>query len=326
MNQPTSHAPLLRVTEVQRDRVTLHDGTLEHHARTLPALVQALQIDGDTLAVGDWVRAERNRFGEWWVGARVPPRNQLARRDTHGRRQVLVSNVDTALLVMGLDHDFNPRRLERYLALVRLAGVGAVIVLTKADIGFDADRRMARMPRGVDAVAVNGLDVSARGALAPWLVAGHTLVMLGSSGAGKSTLTNTLAGAALQGTGAARSDDSRGRHTTTSRSLHTLPGGACVIDTPGLRTLRLDTDEQGLDAAFDDIARWATQCRFRDCRHDGEPGCAVQIAVPAERVRHYHKLQREARRDTLSALDRQRQLRQWKALDREAGLRARAKR
>jgi ribosome biogenesis GTPase len=326
MNQSTSHAPLLRVTEVQRDRVTLHDGEHDHHARVLQALVQALQIDGDTLAVGDWVRAERNRFGEWWIGERLSPRNQLARRDTYGQRQVLVSNVDTALLVMGLDRDFNLRRLERYLALVRLAGVEGVVVLTKADVGIDIERRIATLPAGVDAVAVNGLDLSARDALAPWLVAGNTLVLLGSSGAGKSTLTNTLAGAALQDTGAARADDSRGRHTTTSRSLHRLPGGACIIDTPGLRTLRLDADEDGLAAAFDDIARWATLCRFRDCRHDGEPGCAVQLAVPAERVSHYHKLQREARHDTLSALERQRQLRHWKALDREANVRAKAKR
>lgn len=326
MNEDNFDAPLLRVTEVQRDRVTLHDGELEHPARVMPALVQALQIDDDTLAVGDWVRAQPNRFGEWWVGARLPPRNQLARRDTYGRRQVLVRNVDTALLVMGLDHDFSLRRLERYLALVRLAGVGAVLVLTKADVGIDIERRLARLPAGIDAVALNGLDPAARDALAPWLVANHTLVLLGSSGAGKSTLTNTLAGAALQPTGAARADDSRGRHTTTSRSLHRLPGGACVIDTPGLRTLRLDADEETLDAAFDDIARWAVQCRFRDCRHEGEPGCAVRLAVAPERVSHYHKLQREARHDTLSALERQRRLRHWKALDREAHVRAKAKR
>ena len=320
----------MTVAEVQRDRVTLHDGDFECIARALPALVQALAIDDETLAVGDRVIAERNSLGEWWIGTRLPARTQLSRRDTHGHRQVLAANVDTALLVMGLDGDYNLRRLDRYLALVRLAGVQPVVVLTKADACSDPQRRLAQVrehvPPGVDAVAVDGRDPRTRDVLAPWLQRGRTLVVLGSSGAGKSTLTNTLVESEVQDTGVVRHGDGRGRHTTTVRSLHRLAGGACVIDTPGLRTLRLDTDDEGLSAVFDDIGRWASRCRFRDCAHAGEPGCAVREAVAPERVENWRKLQREVRRDTLNALERKQLAGQWKARSRLARIHQRAKR
>jgi ribosome biogenesis GTPase len=320
----------MTVAEVQRDRVTLHDGDFECIARLLPALVQALALEDDTMAVGDRVVAERSALGEWWIGSRLPPRTQLARRDTHGHRQVLASNVDTALLVMGLDADFNLRRLDRYLALVRLAGVQPVVVLTKADQCSALETRLAQvrahLPSGVDALAVDGRDDRTREALAPWLGAGRTLVLLGSSGAGKSTLTNTLVGRDVQGTGGLRTGDGRGRHTTTVRSMHRLAGGAFIVDTPGLRTLRLDTDDEGLDAVFDDIGRWAARCRFRDCSHAGEPGCAVREAVAPERLANYFKLQREVRRDTLNALERQKMLGEWKARGRQGAQRLKEKR
>jgi ribosome biogenesis GTPase len=268
------------------------------------------------------------------VHARVPPLNQLARRHHDGRdkvtRVVIVSNVDTALLVMGLDHDFNLRRLERYVALVRMAGVAAVVVLSKRDLCADAAARLqqaqAILPADTAAVAVDALGEEPRVQLAPWLQAGQTLVLLGSSGAGKSTLTNALAGGTVADTGANRQGDSRGRHTTTTRTLHLLPGGACVIDTPGLRTLRLDGDASELGAAFDDIAQLALQCRFRDCRHDAEPGCAVRAGVGAERLRNYQKLLREARRDTVTALERKAQVAVWKSRSRNARMRVGAKR
>jgi len=320
----------MRVIEVQRDTIALHDGHGECTARVLPAPVHALQSEDDALAVGDWVAVRANAQRELWITARMPPLTQLTRRTTYGQRQVLVSNVDTALLVMGLDLDFNLRRLERYLALARLAGIDAAVVLTKADACADVDARLAavhaQLPRGVDAMAVNGLDAATRDVLSPWLAPGQTVVLLGSSGAGKSTLTNTLCAADVQLTGGVRTGDSRGRHTTTVRSLHRTPQGACIIDTPGLRTLRLDTDESALAAAFDDIATLAVQCRFRDCRHDGEPGCAVRAGVAPERLRNFHKLQREARRDTLNAIERREQVQQWKARGREAAARMRAKR
>jgi ribosome biogenesis GTPase len=312
---------LMRVVEVQRDSVLLHDGCEPRRARVLPALHAAL--DNDALAVGDWVFAQRNVLAEWWVRERVPPANQIARRLHDGRdkvtRVVLVANVDTALVVMGLDHDYNPRRLERYLAFTRLAHVGCVVVLTKSDLVDEARRaaceREARAlaPAEVGVLAVDGTSAHAATALAPWLGAGQTLVVTGSSGAGKSTLTNTLLGAAVQSTGGTRVADGRGRHTTTVRSLHALPGGACLIDTPGLRTLRLDADAGDVVGAFDDVARLAPQCRFRDCRHAGEPGCAVREQVDAARLKNFHKLQREAERDAMSALERKALVATWKS-------------
>jgi ribosome biogenesis GTPase len=332
----SSDAPprLLRVTEVQRDSLTLHDGQHEHAARALPALIQTLIADADALAVGDWVLAECNAYGEWWAHKRLSPVTQIARRLHDGRdkvsRVVIVSNVDTALLVMGLDNDYNLRRLERYLALVRLAEVAAVVVLTKADLCAQADARRreveALLPAGVAVVAVNALGDEPGQALASWLSPGQTLVLLGSSGVGKSTLTNALIGSSVQDTGGNRQGDDRGRHTTTSRSLHFAAGGACIIDTPGLRTLRLDGDAGAIGSVFDDIAALALQCRFRDCRHEDEPGCAVRTGVPAERLRSFQKLLREARRDTLSALQRKEQVSQWKARGRAARANMKAKR
>lgn len=331
---PGTDPALMRVIEVQREGLTLHDGAAEHAARLLPALRNSLADEADAVACGDWVLADRNGFGEWWVHTRLPPLNQLARRLHDGRdkveRVVIVSNVDTALLVMGLDHDFNLRRLERYVALARMAGVGAVVVLTKKDLAPQADEQLqtarATLPRDVTVVAVNALGDEPRLQLAAWLQRGQTLVLLGSSGAGKSTLTNALVGASIQSTGANRDGDNRGRHTTTVRSLHATPEGACIIDTPGLRTLRLDGDADALDAAFDDITQLAPLCRFRDCGHGDEPGCAVRDGVAPERLRNYQKLLREARRDTLTALERKVQVQQWKVRGRAARARLAAKR
>ena len=334
LTRPDDDSALMRITEVQREGLTLHDGQREHEARLLPALRALLQAEDDAVAVGDWVLARRNSFAEWWVHERLPPLNQLARRLHDGRdkitRAVIVSNVDTALLVMGLDGDFNLRRLERYAALTKLAGIDAVVVLTKKDLVDDAESRLAAargvLPAGVQAVAVDALGDEPRQALAPWLSPGQTLVLVGSSGAGKSTLTNSLTMQAAQLTGANRDGDNRGRHTTTSRKLFATPDGACIIDTPGLRTLRLDGDADRIGAAFDDIAQLALHCRFRDCRHEAEPGCAVREGVAGERLRNFHKLQREARRDTLTALERRAQLQQWKARTREGRVRTHAKR
>jgi ribosome biogenesis GTPase / thiamine phosphate phosphatase len=330
-----SPAPrLLRLVEVHRETLRLHDGTHEHGARPLPRLVRALADDETALAVGDWVLAATDAHGQTWVHARVPPLSHLSRRDADGRRHSVVSNVDTALLVMGLDDDFNPRRMERYLALVQATGVVPVVVLTKADvaartrglIGQRIEALQGRVPASIDLFAVDGTDPETASRLAAYLGAGQTLVVLGSSGAGKSTLTNTLLGAQTQDTGAVREHDSRGKHTTTSRSLHRLPGGACVIDTPGLRALRPDVDEATLSLSFGDIRALAARCRFRDCRHVDEPGCAVREGVAADRLRNYHKLLREARRDSMSVLERQQQVAVWKARGRAARERLKTKR
>jgi ribosome biogenesis GTPase / thiamine phosphate phosphatase len=336
---PAVHAAdkLMRVVEVQRDSVLLHNGHLAQRARLLPALHASIAELGESgLAVGDWVYARQQAHGEWWVHARVPPINQIARRLHDGRdkvtRVVLVSNVDTALIVMGLDHDFNPRRLERYVAFTRLAQVAAVVVLSKADL-VSAEQLEVRLhearavvPAGMEVLALDGLSSTQVQALAPWLGAGQSLVLLGSSGAGKSTLTNTLLGHQQQSTGDTRQGDGRGRHTTTVRTLHALPGGAVIIDTPGLRTLRLDADAHELVQAFEDIAQHAMQCRFRDCSHSQEPGCAVRVAVPEARLKNFQKLQRETQRDTMSALERKAQLAQWKVRGRAGTARAKQKR
>jgi len=323
---------LMRLTEVHRETVRLHDGHDEHSARVLPRLVRALAEAEAALAVGDWLLAQRDAHGAWWVHRRLSPLTHIARRDADGRRHPVVSNVDTALLVMGLDDDFNLRRLERYLALVHSSALLPVIVLTKADVAPPAAIEAAfegmrgRIAASLDLLVVDARSPDTAALLAPYLGIGQTVVVLGSSGAGKSTLTNTLAGEALQDTGAVREHDSRGKHTTTARSLHCLPGGACVIDTPGLRALRPDVDETALGASFSDIETLAGQCRFRDCSHGDEPGCAVREGVAPDRLRNFQKLLREARRDTMSALERQQQVAQWKVRARAGHARAKAKR
>jgi ribosome biogenesis GTPase len=330
----TTGAHLMRVTEVHRETVDLHDGRAEQRARPLPRLARSLADEGTALAVGDWVLAASDVHGARWVAQRVPPSSHIARRDGDGRRHPVVSNVDTALLVMGLDDDFNPRRLERYLALVHGDAIVPVVVLTKRDVAAPTDDLLdarldalrGRVAAHVDIVAVNATHESAARSLAGYLGRGQTLVLLGSSGAGKSTLTNTLLGAPVQDTGAVRVNDGRGKHTTTSRSLHRVPGGACVIDTPGLRTLRPDGDEAALAGSFADVESLAQRCRFRDCRHADEPGCAVREGVDADRLRNYHKLLREVRRDTMTALDRQRMVAQWKVRGRISKERMKAKR
>ena len=311
-----------RIVEIQREWMQLHNGDGEYRARALPASAIGL-------AVGDWVIVESRPNNEYWISQRMEPVTQIARRAHDGNRQLLVTNIDTALLVMGLDHDFNLRRMERYLAIVQAAQVMPVIVLTKQDIAADVVEKLEqikqRLPAQIPIIAVNALSESTAIILAQWLGAGQTLVLLGSSGAGKSTLTNTLASSAQQ-TGDVRKGDSRGRHTTTTRSLHQCASGACIIDTPGMRSWSPDADEQSLGIAFDDIGTLAMKCRFRDCEHNDEPGCAVRDAVDADRLLNYQKLLREVRRTRKTALERIDERAKWKVLHKAAAARAREKR
>ncbi len=320
---------LARVTESQRDCFVLHDGRSELQARTLPALVQQLQITAQPLTIGDWVSVQVDAHGQAWIADRIEPVTQIARRANDGRRQPLASNVDAALLVMGLDADFNARRMERYIAMVRACDVLPVVVLTKRDIAIDAQERIAemyaRLPATVPVLPVNALSRETCIDLGPWLHPGQTLVLLGSSGAGKSTLINTLTGAG-QATGGVRKSDGRGRHTTTARSLHRCPHGGCIIDTPGLRTFRPDADARTLAASFEDVQALAQHCRFRDCRHEGEPGCAVQAHVDADRLDNYKKLMRDAQRGELTALERIALRGKWKAIGKAGSRRSREKR
>ena len=320
----------MRLVEVHRETVRVTDGASEYSARPLPGLLRSLADTGDTLTVGDWLSVQHDAHGTPWIHARMPPFTQIVRRNSSGARQSLVTNVDTAMLSMGLDGDFNLRRLERYLAMVKPAGIWPIVILTKRDLCDAVETRLDalrdRLPHDIAVHAVDARAATTATELARYVGAGQTTGVLGSSGAGKSTLTNTLLGGHVQDTGAVREDDCRGRHTTTSRSLHRLPTGGCVIDTPGLRGLRPDIDEDDLAATFDDIQALAERCRFRDCRHHDEPGCAVRVGVTADRLVNYQKLLREIRRETLTPLQRREQLSMWKSRHRTAEHRMKMKR
>jgi ribosome biogenesis GTPase / thiamine phosphate phosphatase len=324
--QPRPDGALLaRVVEIQRDHAVVHDGSDAHAVVASPTLRAALEQQRDPLVVGDWVwwRAAASDLDRGWAVARLPARNRLTRRDPAGGRQGLVANIDAALIVMGLDHDFNLRRLDRFLVLAHSADARVVIVLTKADQCRDVTGALARVRShlgdardDVAVIAVDGRSPGAARALAPWLVRGSTLVTLGSSGAGKTTLTNTLSGAAAI-THAVRDSDERGQHTTTVRTLHRTPDGACLIDTPGLRQLWLDADADTLHGAFPEIGTLALRCRYRNCRHTHEPGCAVREQVPHERLVSFQKLLREANRESDDVFQRRRLRSEMKQRTRE---------
>ncbi len=223
---------------------------------------------------------------------------------TERSRRCSPPNVDTVFLVVGLDADFNLRRLERTLVLAWESGAEPVVVLNKADLAASAleTRRaeVAGIAPGVPVIVLAAKHGEGLDALAPWLAAARTVALLGSSGVGKSTIVNRLLGREKQKTQDVREADQRGRHTTTHRELVALPGGALLVDTPGLREIQLWSEGAGLEAAFDDVLSLARACRFRDCAHQGEPGCAVRAAVadgrlePA-RLQSYLKLQAELR-------------------------------
>lgn len=266
----------------------------------------------DRAVVGDWVLLDEK--GEAIVT--LLPRHALLRRAAagdHYQQQPIAANIDHVLVITGLDGDFNPRRIERYLLLVQASGAAPVLVLTKADLAGDtafdaADLLQPLVDSGFPLHIVNGLDPKSVAVLAPYLGPGQSCVLVGSSGAGKSTLTNTLLGREHMKTAEVRGNDSRGRHTTTSRVLLPLPQGGCLIDTPGMRELKLVGEEDLADGVFDDIEKLAAECRFRDCAHLNEPGCAVQAALEADdldeaRLAHYMKLrgERDAAAATLAA-------------------------
>lgn len=295
-----------RVIEQHRAHLLVHDGQAGLKAKTLTALFDRLEATGDGLAVGDWVLVHE-AGGSLYIHDQLPRASLLLRSRGDNGVQRIAANVDTALLVMALDNDYSPNRLERYLLMVRAANVAPLIVLTKPDRAT----ALAAQRAGIAALAgpdtplfvLDARDAGCTASLAPWLAAGQTLVLLGSSGVGKSTLVNTLMKDNAQATGATRAYDDRGRHTTTARSLRTLPQGACLIDTPGVRELKLGGEEDVTADAFEDIAALAQRCKFRDCQHQREPGCAVVAGLPPERLANYRKL-----KDELAATQQKRQL------------------
>jgi ribosome biogenesis GTPase len=259
--------------------------------------------DGLAVTVGDWilVEAATGRL------LRVLDRQSVIARMAAGeqqRRQAIAANVDTAFVVTSCNDDFNLSRLERYLAVVLDARVAPVIVLTKVDLcpdpqGYLDEARRIAGDAAVVAVDATSADVAT--ALGDWLGAGQTVVFIGSSGVGKSTLANSLVGETRLATAGIREDDAKGRHTTTSRQLIRMPAGAWLIDVPGMRELKIGAVTTGLRSAFEDLETLARTCRFRDCEHDQDEGCALRQAVAdgsldPRRLRSFLKLRREAAR------------------------------
>lgn len=279
------------------------------------------ELGEQTLAMGGVLRDTPVAAGDWLlVDAQqrlqlVLPRRTEFKRPAAGTGrewQLIAANVDVLFIVASCNQDFNLARLERYLVLAEEAGAWPVIVLTKSDLCEDAEAyrgQAAQLRAGVMVELVNALDsVSVQG-LASWCEPGQTVALVGSSGVGKSTLVNNLMGYQTLATASIREDDAKGRHTTTVRSMHRLPNGSWLMDTPGMRELKLADVQEGLQRVFDDITSLATQCRFSDCQHDDEPCCAVQAAIVAgslepDRLQRYLKLLREEARSSESLAER----------------------
>ena len=301
------HNHLYRVLTESAEILASAAGSLKHAASSQSALP----------GVGDWVALKVNAEGPATIRTVLPRRTCFSRKAAGQAtaEQVVASNIDTVFLVSGLDGDFNPKRVERYLVAATDSGATPVVVLNKSDLCDhidDAVTAIRAVSPSVSIHATSGQAGTGIDQLARYLRPGHTVAFLGSSGVGKSTLINRLLGRERQRTQAVRGRDSRGRHTTVHRELMLHPDGGVIIDTPGMRELRLWDKRGAVDATFDDIDRLSEGCRFRDCRHRTEPGCAVRQAVAdgrisAGRLTHYHQLQDErehldTRRDELAEL------------------------
>lgn len=296
---------LARVAVAHRDLYRLYTESGEIAAEPSGALWYGAADAASMPVVGDWVAA-RIVNPEQAIVEAVLPRHSCFHRRAVGKReerQAIAANLDLVFLVCGLDGDFNLRRLERYLTLAAQSGVASVIVLNKADVCADASAR-ARDTAAISkapVVTLSALAPDGIASLAPFLAGAPTVALLGSSGAGKSTIANALLGEDRLRTRALRESDSRGRHTTTHRELIPLPGGGALIDTPGMRELQLWAGAESVGEVFGEIAALAVECRFGDCSHAGEPGCAVADALAAgalaqDRWESYRKLRAEAHR------------------------------
>jgi ribosome biogenesis GTPase len=292
----------------------------------------------DFPAVGDWVALEpAPHGGEARIAAILPRRSRFSRRAAGDptEEQVVAANIDTVFLVGGLDLDFNPRRIERYLVVAWESGAAPVIVLNKADVVDDPGAMVERVRAIAAGVPVHAISCRRDGSvdvLRQYLGVGQTGALLGSSGVGKSTIVNRLIGQELLRTQDVRESDGRGRHTSATRQLVLLPGSGILIDTPGMREIQLWETGDALSGTFGDIEALAGECRFRDCRHRQEPGCAVRAAagsgeLPHGRLESYHKLQDEQAHHARQVDERLQleQKRRWKSLTKAANKRIRDK-
>lgn len=306
------HGQLARVFQVQRSGLVLGDGS---RTWSLTPGADWYQLPAEQRAtVGDWVVLDDS--GDRML--RLLDRKSVFKRMAPGTKvevQLMAANIDTLFVVTSCNDDFNESRLERYLALALEAGVDPVIVLTKSDLTQNAEEYVNRaqgVSSGAPIELVNALDPATIENVKSWISKGSTIALAGSSGVGKSTLLNSLAGQALAETAAIREQDAKGRHTTTYRELHILPSGGLVLDLPGIRELKVGEVGAGVDEVFDDIGALAKRCRFADCKHHDEPGCAVRQAISdgqldERRLRNYEKLAREDARHTATLAEQRQQ-------------------
>lgn len=292
-----------RITAVHRERYEIVSEYGEGYARLKTSAYMTDEYDYPT--VGDFVLIRYNPSGDSQIVATLPRRTFFSRRDpTPGRdEQAIAANFDAVFILQSMNHDFNVARLERYLTVARQSGADPVILLTKADLTDDHASYIRRTREFVPDLPV--LPISSQtgfgmDALSAWLTPGKTVVFLGSSGVGKSSLVNAIAGKQLMSVHGIREDDSKGRHTTTHRQLLMLPSGVMLIDTPGMRQLGVWDVSDGLSANFADVEQYLGRCRFRDCSHTSEPGCAIRAALESgeldlRRWENYCQLECEAR-------------------------------
>ncbi len=319
-----------RIVLVHRDLFVLAADQQEVQARVCGKLRQAEEPSAVFPVIGDWVAWSGGHAGTNLIHAVLPRKTLLARKRPGNRveQQAIAANVDMAFLVMGLDQNFSLRRMERMLTVTYESGAVPVIVLTKVDLAEAPATQIASVESiapGVPVLPVCSHSGEGLGSFGSFLGGQRTVVFLGSSGVGKSTLINRLFGTEMMRTAEVRAGDGRGRHTTTHRQLFRHPGGALLIDSPGIRELQLWCSEDALQSSFEDIEEIAAECRFRDCSHVNEPGCAVLTAVQEgalslERLESFHKLSRELRYLAIKQDEgaQRAQKQRWKAIHKAA--------
>ena len=297
-----------RVIEVQRTGLTVAPAVADQTTFVIGGRWYTLTPE-ERPTVGDWILVDPESNA---IEVCLPRVSLIKRLSPAGEIQPIAANIDTAFLVTSCNADFSLARIERYLTVLRQEDIRPVVVLTKVDLIDDAQgfvQDVQTLGSDIIVEAVNALVPEEVNRLADWCGPGQSIALLGSSGVGKSTIVNTLSGATVQETQAAREGDDKGRHTTTARSLHRLPAGGVILDSPGMREFQIADVDSGVQSVFEDIELLAQSCKFNDCRHDSEPGCAVQAAIESgelepRRLESYFKLQREDQYNTETIAER----------------------